>query len=56
MTKKLDYDGDGDVDVDANGKVLVTAENPYGLTFDPSYIYAPNQGLRVFAGIRWKVR
>ncbi len=54
--KKLDYDGDGKTDVDGNGKVLVTAENPYGLSFDPSYIYAPNQGLRFFAGMRVKIR
>ena len=54
--KQLDYDGDGKVDVDANGKVLVTPQNPYGLSFDPSYIYAPNQGLRVFAGFRVKIK
>ena len=53
--KKLDYDKDGKVDVDAEGKVLVTAENPYGLSFDPSYIYAPNQGIRVFAGMRFRI-
>ncbi len=37
----------------SDGQVVPTAENPYGLSFDPSYIYAPNQGIRVFAGIRW---
>ncbi|HYH13835.1 MAG TPA: TonB-dependent receptor, partial [Flavisolibacter sp.] len=54
--KKLDYDGDGKTDVDANGQVLVTPVNPYGLTFDPSYVYAPNQGIRGFIGLRltWK--
>ncbi|TAE50582.1 MAG: TonB-dependent receptor [Bacteroidetes bacterium] len=26
--------------------------NPMGYTFDPSYVYAPNQGARVFLGIR----
>jgi outer membrane receptor for ferrienterochelin and colicins len=36
-----------------DGQVLPTADNPYGLSFDPSYIYAPNQGIRMFAGIRW---
>ena len=36
----------------ANGKVLATADNPYGLTFDPNYMYAPNQGLRGFFGVR----
>jgi outer membrane receptor for ferrienterochelin and colicins len=50
--KQLDYDGDGKIDVDANGDVLRTAINPYGLTFDPSYVYAPNQGIRFYLGIR----
>ncbi len=54
--KKLDYDRDGKTDVDANGKVLVTPENPYGLTFDPGYVYAPNQGRRFFLGLRFKVQ
>jgi outer membrane receptor for ferrienterochelin and colicins len=54
--KQLDYDGDGATDVDANGEVLRTATNPYGLTFDPSYVYAPNQGLRVFGGVRVNIR
>ncbi|MGZ5255815.1 MAG: TonB-dependent receptor plug domain-containing protein, partial [Flavitalea sp.] len=44
------------VEYDTNGKVRSTPENPYGLSFDPGYIYAPNQGLRVFAGMRVKVR
>jgi outer membrane receptor for ferrienterochelin and colicins len=54
--KRLDYDGDGKIDVDANGKIPSTSENPYALTFDPSYVYAPNQGLRFFAGIRVNVK
>ncbi len=54
--KKLDYDGDGTTDTDANGNILVTTENPYGLSFDPSYIYAPNQGIRLFAGLRLKIK
>lgn len=29
--------------------------NPYGYTFDPSYNYAPVQGIRVYAGIRWSL-
>lgn len=29
--------------------------NPDGHTFDPSYIYAPVQGIRGFAGVRWVV-
>lgn len=29
------------------------ATNPYGYTFDPSYNYAPIQGIRGFLGVRW---
>ncbi|MGR3810171.1 TonB-dependent receptor [Jiulongibacter sp. NS-SX5] len=43
------------VDFDAEGNVLPTAENPYALTFDPSYVYAPNQGRRGFIGLRWNL-
>lgn len=44
---------DKNVQFDANGQAMVTPDNPYGLTFDPSYVYAPNQGIRGFLGIRW---
>lgn len=30
--------------------------NPNGYTFDPSYTYAPMQGIRGFAGIRWTLK
>ena len=46
---------DKNVEYDAQGKVLATPENPYALTFDPSYMYAPNQGIRGFLGIRMKI-
>jgi outer membrane receptor for ferrienterochelin and colicins len=29
--------------------------NPNGYTFDPAYIYAPNQGIRGFLGIRYNL-
>ena len=29
--------------------------NPYNLSFDPSYIYAPNQGIRFFVGLNYAV-
>jgi outer membrane receptor for ferrienterochelin and colicins len=29
--------------------------NPNGYTFDPSYTYAPVQGVRMFAGVKWKI-
>jgi outer membrane receptor for ferrienterochelin and colicins len=38
------------------GQALVTPENPYGLTFDPSYVYGPNQGIRWFFGIRYQLK
>ena len=47
---------DKNVKLDAQGKVLVTAENPYGLTFDPTYIYAPTQGIRMFIGVRYNIK
>ncbi|OJV55895.1 MAG: TonB-dependent receptor [Bacteroidetes bacterium 43-16] len=43
---------DKQVQFDAGGQALKTADNPYGLTFDPSYVYGPNQGRRVFLGMR----
>jgi len=48
FNKKVEYDN--------SGNVLQTSENPYGLTFDPSYIYAPIQGRRYFAGIRYTLK
>jgi outer membrane receptor for ferrienterochelin and colicins len=36
----------------ANGQITATAENPYALSFDPTYVYAPNQGIRLFIGGR----
>ena len=47
---------DKDVIFDAGGSPVVTENNPYGLTFDPSYVYASNQGIRGFLGIRFTVR
>lgn len=44
--KKVEYANDG--------SVLATAENPYAMTFDPSYVFAPNQGRRFFAGLRFR--
>jgi outer membrane receptor for ferrienterochelin and colicins len=43
---------DKQVTFGSNGKVLATPNNPYALTFDPSYVYAPNQGVRLFLGVR----
>lgn len=46
---------DKQVKFDTNGQVIPTTNNPNALSFDPSYVYAPNQGRRLFVGIRWKV-
>ena len=47
---------DRQVQFDANGNAVATPNNPYGLTFDPSYVYAPNQGIRGFLGLRYSLR
>ena len=44
---------DENVEFDTNGNVVATSENPYALTFDPSYVFAPNQGIRGFIGLRY---
>ena len=44
------------VQLAANGQVLATPDNPYGLTFDANYLYAPNQGIRGFLGIRYGLK
>ncbi|GAB4410492.1 MAG: TonB-dependent receptor [Bacteroidia bacterium] len=46
---------DRQVQYGPDGQVLPTPENPYALTFDPSYVFAPNQGIRGFAGIRYRL-
>ncbi len=47
---------DKQVQYDSNGQVIATANNPYALTFDPSYVYGPNQGIRGFLGIRFNLK
>ena len=42
-----------DVQFSTDGKAMVTPNNPYGLTFDTSYVYASNQGIRGFLGFRY---
>jgi outer membrane receptor for ferrienterochelin and colicins len=43
------------VDFNSDGKAMATAENPNAMTFDPSYVFATNQGLRFFLGLRLKI-
>jgi outer membrane receptor for ferrienterochelin and colicins len=47
---------DKEVSFDNDGNALSTINNPYGLTFDPSYVYAPNQGIRGFIGVRYSLK
>lgn len=41
---------------DSNGYPALTPENPYGLTFDPSYIYAPLQGRNFYIGLKFQAK
>ena len=47
---------DKNVKFDDHGQVIATPDNPYRLTFDPSYVFAPNQGIRGFLGMRYTLR
>lgn len=44
------------VNTDANGNVIPGPDNPYALSFDPGYVYAPNQGIRAFLGFRLTIK
>lgn len=46
---------DNGVDFDKNGQVVATPNNPNALSFDPTYVFAPNQGIRGFFGIRYTI-
>lgn len=46
---------DKEVTFDSNGNAVATPNNPYALTFDPGYVYGPNQGIRGFFGLRYTV-
>jgi outer membrane receptor for ferrienterochelin and colicins len=47
---------DKQVQFDASGQPVATPDNPAALTFDPSYVYASNQGIRGFFGLRYTLR
>lgn len=47
---------DKEVTFDDQGNALPTPNNPYALTFDPEYVYAPNQGIRGFFGVRYTLK
>src|SRR5690606_11536135 len=47
------YDKKGQFD--AREQATVTPVYPYGLTFYPSYVYGPYQGIRGFLGFRYNL-
>lgn len=46
---------DNDVQFDQNGQAVPTRNNPNALTFDPTYVFASNQGIHTFLGLRYTV-
>ncbi len=46
---------DKNVQFAPDGSVIPTPQNPNALTFDPTYVFAPNQGIRGFLGVRFTV-
>lgn len=47
---------DKNVQFDGQGQAIATPNNPNALTFDPTYVYGPNQGIRVFAGLSIEIK
>ncbi|TCN55417.1 hypothetical protein EV142_106106 [Flavobacterium circumlabens] len=56
MISRTEDPFDKNVQYGTNGKVLVTPDNPYGLTFDTTYVYGANQGIRAFFGLRYTLK
>lgn len=46
---------DREVEFGPDGSVIPTPTNPEALTFDPTYMFAPNQGIRGFLGVRYTI-
>lgn len=46
---------DKQVSYNASGQIISTTNNPYALSFDPTYMFAPNQGIRGFLGVKIKL-
>ncbi len=46
---------DKQVVFDNSGNAIQNENNPYALTFDPSYVFASNQGFRFFFGLRYRI-
>ncbi len=52
--KNVEYDSNGNVQQNTNPND--PKYNPYALTFDPGYVYGPNQGIRSFFGLRYTLK
>lgn len=46
---------DKNVQFNDQGYAIANAQNPYGLTFDASYVYGPNQGRRIFIEFNYNI-
>ena len=46
---------DKEVQFDNEGQVIPSINNPNGLTFDPSYVFTSNQGIRLFLGLNFVI-
>ncbi|MBI3518662.1 MAG: carboxypeptidase-like regulatory domain-containing protein [Bacteroidetes bacterium] len=46
---------DKGVQYNSAGQIIATPNNPYAQSFDPTYMFAPNQGIRGFLGLRFKI-
>lgn len=47
---------DRNVQFDSNNEVVATPNNPNALSFDPTYVFASNQGIRGFIGIKYHLK
>ena len=47
---------DENVKFNAEGEVIATENNPNALTFDPTYVYAANLGIRGFVGLKYTLK
>jgi len=47
---------DKNVEYHADGQILATKDNPHALSFDPTYVYASQQGRRGFFGVRYALK
>jgi outer membrane receptor for ferrienterochelin and colicins len=46
---------DKEVQFNNEGQVIPSSNNPNGLTFDPSYVFTSNQGIRLFLGLNFTI-